>query len=153
MTTPPANYTLQSIVINQLLVHAIKLDPPKPVPPILWSVSFLEPVAGILYVLSSIPAIRKEGFWFLKIEKNGMVRPNTRTIIPIFVLVYIARKFLVILVKLEIGRTEAFYLCIKKVSMATIYSFQNDLKKSYLSTVTVTLSLCTYPFMFCTGET
>ncbi|KAA1102664.1 hypothetical protein PGTUg99_029549 [Puccinia graminis f. sp. tritici] len=91
MTTPPANYTLQSIVINQLLTQAIKLDPPKPVPPILWSVSFLEPAAGILYVLSSIPAIRKEGFWFLKIEKNGMVRPNTRTIIPMFVLVYIVR--------------------------------------------------------------
>ncbi|KAA1077745.1 hypothetical protein PGT21_018667 [Puccinia graminis f. sp. tritici] len=129
MTTPPANYTLQSIVINQLLTQAIKLDPPKPVPPILWSVSFLEPAAGILYVLSSIPAIRKEGFWFLKIEKNGMVRPNTRTIIPMFVLVYIV------------------------LSMATIYSFQKDVNKSYLSTVTITLSLCTYPFMLCTGWT
>ncbi|KAA1077743.1 hypothetical protein PGT21_018612 [Puccinia graminis f. sp. tritici] len=85
-----ANYTLQSIALNQLLVQAIELDPPQSVPILLMSTYYLEPVAGILWALSAIPAIRKEGFWFFKTEKNGMIRPNTRTLIPIFLLFYIA---------------------------------------------------------------
>ncbi|WAQ86629.1 hypothetical protein PtA15_7A356 [Puccinia triticina] len=129
MSNLQASYTVQSIALHQFLAKLMKLDPPKPVPTILLSAAFLEPLAGVLYALSSIPAIRQQGFWLVKVEKNGMIRPNTRTLIPMFVLVYIA------------------------FSMTTIHSFQKDLKKSVLSTATVTLSLSTYPFMMCAGWT
>ncbi|KAI7955737.1 hypothetical protein MJO29_007136 [Puccinia striiformis f. sp. tritici] len=129
MPNQTAAYTVQSMALHQLVAHAMKFDPPKSVPTIMMVSTFLEPVAGMLYVISSIPTVRVEGVWFLRMEKNGMVRPNTRTIIPFFVLLYIA------------------------FSMTTIHCFQNDLTKSYLSTLTVTLSLSTYPFMLCTGWT
>lgn len=129
MTFPAANYTVQSIALHQLMVKVMRLDPPRPIPTILLSASFLEIVAGFLYVLSSIPAIRQEGFWFFKMEKNGSIRPNTRTLIPAFVLMYMG------------------------MSISTIHCFRSDLKDQFLSTLTVTLSLCTYPFMLCTGWT
>jgi hypothetical protein len=109
MTFPAANYTVQSIALHELMVKATRLDPPKPIPTILFSASFLEIVAGFLYVLSSIPAIRKEGFWFFKMEKNGSIRPNARTLIPAFVLIYMGSEFfLSSLVKLESHPAEAF---------------------------------------------
>ncbi|KNZ57891.1 hypothetical protein VP01_2047g1 [Puccinia sorghi] len=129
MIATSVNYTAQSVALHQLVVKVMKLDPPESVPLILSSTACLEPFAGFLYVLSSIPAIRQEGFWLMKMEKNGLIRPNIRTLIPMFVLVYIG------------------------LSMATIHCFQNDLRKSIVSTVTVALSLTTCPFLLCTGWT
>ncbi|KNZ60295.1 hypothetical protein VP01_1578g4 [Puccinia sorghi] len=129
MIPTSVNYTAQSVALHQFVVGVMKLKPPESVPLIMLSTACLEPFAGFLYVLSSIPAIREEGFWFMKREKNGMIRPNTRTLIPMFVLVYIG------------------------LSMATIHCFLKDWRKSILSTVTVTLSLTTYPFMLCMGKT
>ncbi|KNZ52879.1 hypothetical protein VP01_3411g2 [Puccinia sorghi] len=89
MIATSVNYTAQSVALHQLVVKAKKLDPPESVPLIMLLAACLEPFAGFLYVLSSIPAIRQEGFWFMKMEKNGLIRPNIRTLIPMFVLVYI----------------------------------------------------------------
>lgn len=125
MIATSVNYTAQSVALHQLVVKVMKLDPPEVVLLMILSTACLEPVAGFLYVLSSIPAIRKEGFWFMKMDKHGLIRPNIRTLIPMFVLIYVG------------------------LSMATFYCFRKDLKKSILSTATVTLSLTTYPFMLC----
>ncbi|PLW07804.1 hypothetical protein PCASD_24372 [Puccinia coronata f. sp. avenae] len=62
-------------------------------------------------------------------EKNGSIRPNARTLIPAFVLIYMG------------------------MSISTIHFFRRDLKDQFLSTLTITLSLCTYPFILCTGWT
>jgi len=129
MIATSVNYTAQSVALHQLVVKVMKLDPPEVVLLMILSTACLEPVAGFLYVLSSIPAIRKEGFWFMKMDKHGLIRPNIRTLIPMFVLIYVG------------------------LSMATFYCFRKDLKKSILSTATVTLSLTTYPFMLCIGWT
>ena len=88
-TEPENAFTVQSILLHQLISNAAKPNIPPFLKTILWVVAFLEPTAGILYVASAIPAIRKEGFWLLKVETNGMIRPNNCLLIPIFVLLYI----------------------------------------------------------------
>lgn len=86
----PPDYASQSIALHQLVLDAAKITTPGFVPNLLWVVCLLELVSAVLYVISAIPTIREEGFWLFKAEANGMVRPNTRILIPICVVFYVA---------------------------------------------------------------
>ncbi|PLW30606.1 hypothetical protein PCASD_20575 [Puccinia coronata f. sp. avenae] len=129
-TQPENAYTVQSIVLHQLLSNAAKPNIPPFLKTILWMIAFLEPIAAILYIASAIPAIRKEGFWFLKIETKGMIRPNNCLLIPIFVLLYIT------------------------CSLSSLICLLIDLHSTtIISARTTSLSLLSYPILLCTGWT
>ncbi|PLW16084.1 hypothetical protein PCANC_17499 [Puccinia coronata f. sp. avenae] len=108
----------------------MKPDIPPYLKILLWTIAFLEPIAAILYVASAIPAIRKEGFWFLKSETNGMIRPNNSLLIPIFVLLYMI------------------------FSLSSLICLLIDLHSTaIISARTTCLSLLAYPILLCTGWT
>ncbi|WAQ86630.1 hypothetical protein PtA15_7A357 [Puccinia triticina] len=65
---PESVYTVEAIALNQLFWKAAKPNIPAFLPTTLWVEAFLEPLAGIFYVISALPAIRKEGLWFFKFE-------------------------------------------------------------------------------------
>ncbi|KAA1125933.1 hypothetical protein PGTUg99_022447 [Puccinia graminis f. sp. tritici] len=131
MSIQPENvYTVQSLALHQLFWKAAKLNIPPFLPTLVWLEVFLEPIAGILYIISAIPSIRKEGFWLYKMETSGMIRPNTSTLIPIFVLLYIT------------------------CSLSSLICLLIDMDSmTILSTRTVFLSLISYPILLCTGWT
>ncbi|KAH9465384.1 hypothetical protein MJO29_007138 [Puccinia striiformis f. sp. tritici] len=130
VTQPENVFVVQSIALHQLFQGAAKSHHPAFLPTILWVEAFLEPIAGALYVISAIPAIRKEGFWLFKRETNGMIRPNTHTLLPIFVLLYI--------------------IC----SLSSLICLLIDLDSTtILSARTVFLSLVSYPILLCIGWT
>ncbi|PLW05508.1 hypothetical protein PCASD_20574 [Puccinia coronata f. sp. avenae] len=123
-------YTVQSTVLHKLLSNAAEPDIPPYLKILLWTIAFLEPIAAILYVASAIPAIRKEGFWFLKSETNGMIRPNNSLLIPIFVLLYMI------------------------FSLSSLICLLIDLHSTaIISARTTCLSLLAYPILLCTGWT
>jgi len=129
-TFQPSDYAHQSIALHQLVLHAAKITTPGFVPNLLRVVCILELVSAVLYVISAIPTIRKEGFWLFKPEANGMIRPNTRILIPVCVVLYVA------------------------VDVTTLISLLMDLKSgTMVSVATGGIGLSTYPLLLCTGWT
>ena len=88
----PENHAAQVIskALRRLILKEVKHDTPRFLIAALWVVCGLEAIAGVLHIVSAIAPLRNEGCWFFKIEKNGMIRPNTRILIPVWVLLYIA---------------------------------------------------------------
>lgn len=126
----PPDYASQSIALHQLVLDAAKITTPGFVPNLLWVVCLLELVSAVLYVISAIPTIREEGFWLFKAEANGMVRPNTRILIPICVVFYVA------------------------FDVTTLISLLMDMKSGTIVSVTTgAIGLSTYPLLLCTGWT
>ncbi|KNE92505.1 hypothetical protein PSTG_14106 [Puccinia striiformis f. sp. tritici PST-78] len=126
----PPNYVTQSIAIHQMMLVATKSHFPTVLPALLWSACCLEFISAFLYTVSAIPAIRKEGFWLFQTEGNGMVRPNTRIIIPICVVLYV--------------------IC----DASTLMLLLRDLRsKSLTSALTCGMGLSTYPILLFTGWT
>jgi len=129
-TFQPSNYASQSIALHQLVLHAAKITSPGFVPHLLRVVCLLELISAVLYVVSAIPTIRKEGFWLFKPEANGMIRPNTRILIPICVVLYVA------------------------FDVTTLTYLLRDLKSGTIVSVAAGgIGLCTYPLLLCTGWT
>lgn len=103
---------------------------PRFLPSMLWVVFCLECISVVLYLLSAIPAIRKEGFWLFRTELNGMIRPNTRILLPICV----------------------FFYCAFDIS-ALVSLLKDIRRKSLISLSAGGISLITYPLLLCTGWT
>lgn len=90
MSTQPGNaFVGQSIALHQIFWNTANPNAPSFLTKILWVEAVLEPIAAVLYIISAIPAVRKEGFWFFAVESNGTIRPNNSLLIPIFVLLYV----------------------------------------------------------------
>lgn len=131
MSTQPGNaFVGQSIALHQIFWNTANPNAPSFLTKILWVEAVLEPIAAVLYIISAIPAVRKEGFWFFAVESNGTIRPNNSLLIPIFVLLYV--------------------IC----SLSSLICLLIDMDSAtVISARTVFLSLLSYPILLFTGWT
>ncbi|PLW22045.1 hypothetical protein PCASD_19452 [Puccinia coronata f. sp. avenae] len=129
-TVHASEYVRQSIVLHEVILKETTIITPRFLPSMLWVVFCLECISVVLYLLSAIPAIRKEGFWLFRTELNGMIRPNTRILLPICV----------------------FFYCAFDIS-ALVSLLKDIRRKSLISVSAGGISLITYPLLLCTGWT
>ncbi|POW19826.1 hypothetical protein PSHT_04206, partial [Puccinia striiformis] len=123
MTPSPSDYAIQSTALHQLMLKATKTNNPECLHVLLYTACCLECISALLYAASTIPAIRRDGFWLFKTEANGMVRPNAQLIIPLCVVLYV--------------------LC----DITTLILLVKDLKSNSMSAISTGMGVGTFPIL------
>ncbi|KAI7956918.1 hypothetical protein MJO28_004013 [Puccinia striiformis f. sp. tritici] len=129
MTPSPSDYAIQSTALHQLMLKATKTNNPECLHVLLYTACCLECISALLYAASTIPAIRRDGFWLFKTEANGMVRPNAQLIIPLCVVLYV--------------------LC----DITTLILLVKDLKSNSMSAISTGMGVGTFPILTFMGWT
>ncbi|KAI8444721.1 hypothetical protein BY996DRAFT_4599939 [Phakopsora pachyrhizi] len=55
---------------------------------VVWIITFLGPISGLLYLASLCKRIRTEGAWLARVDSRGYLHPHTHVIIPCWIVLY-----------------------------------------------------------------